>query len=230
MSKPRVLVIGGKRKNIPAWAEAAFEITLLDQDGSKSRIDPSDVPPAAIVIYTGAVSHQHSGQAHEMGATWDIPVLKARDGWSTAVEQAAQIGADWFVNAVQTGAQALDTKNPPRSKEGLEVVDNAWRDLAEQEVAKSEAMAKRLRKVQTKLDKANEVISRLRSGAEARIVAEIRARAAMVRQERDALDTERKIVHGIVRNVASWLEQLAPVGDLIAHLEEVEKRLQGRVD
>lgn len=186
-NKSRVLVIGGMPKNVPAWAQVAFEIDLLDQNGPKSRIDQSGQPPRAIVVYTSAVSHQHSCQAHDMGARWDIPVLKARDGWSTAVEQAARIGATWFVDAVQMGSQAISGKNPPRSEEGLELVDNAWRDLAKQEVAKREALEKRLRKVQGKLDGAMDTITRLRSGAEARVVAEIRRRAAEVRTEREEL-------------------------------------------
>jgi len=227
MSKPRVLVIGGKRKNIPAWADAAFEIVLLEQEGPKARIEPPEAPCSAIVIYTGAVSHQHSGQAHEMGSTWDVPVLKARDGWSTAVQQAAQIGATWFVDAVQTGAAAISDKNPPRAEEAAKIVDNAWRDHAEQEAARSDGLEKRLRKVQVKLDKANEVIARLRSGAEERILSEIRRRAAEVRQEREGLKTEKRIVHGITQDLASWLGKAA---DLHAHLKEVEARLQDEVD
>lgn len=229
--KPRVLVIGGKRKNIPAWAEVAFEIELLDQDGPKSHINGDRRPASAIVIYTGAVSRQHSSQAHDLGSSWDVPVLKARDGWCTAVEQAAKIGAAWFVDAVQAGSAAISTKNPPRSEEGLEIVDNAWRTVAEEEVVKRKALERRLRKVQGKLDKVGEALARVRSGAEERIVAEIRRRAAEVRAERAEIQRERADLRSIARRLGNSMTNWVAEGEeMLGAVEETERGLQDEVD
>jgi hypothetical protein len=201
VTKPRILVVGGNTKNIPPWAAAAFDITLIDQHAPKTPIETPSTPARAIVIWTAAVSHQHSGQCHKIGADWGVPVLKAANGWSSAVQQAAACGAQWFVDASQRGAASVE------DVAALEAVDNAWRDLAEREVAKQVALSRRLRKVQDRLDREKAANAGLRSGAEERVIAEIRRQAASVRQERRAVReivesalTQLKEAHGRLAN------------------------------
>jgi len=222
----RVLVIGGKEKNIPVWARNAFDIELIDQQtqGGKGRLDTQ--PADAIVVCTIAVSHNFSKQAHEMGRVWGVPVLKARDGWSSAVQDAARVRADWFVDAVQMSGEALVAKNPPRAQEALETVDNAWKALAEGEREKADAAIKRMAKLETKLNKVEEAYNRLRSGAQERVLQEIRQRAAELRREMRApvIGEAAEIVDGVID------EFDAACASMREKLEEIAQRLKDEVD
>jgi len=226
-SRPRVLVVGGKEKNIPIWARNAFEIELIDQQAQSSGKGKLGSQRAdAIVICTVAVSHNFSRQAHELGSEWGVPVLKARDGWSSAVQGAARCGADWFVDAVQMAGESLVAKNAPRAQEALETVDNAWKALAEAEREKADAAIKRMAKLQAKLDKVEDAYSRLRSGAQERVLQEIRQRATELRREMRApvIGEAAEIVDGVIA------EFDAACAAMRGRLEEIAQRLKDEVD
>ena len=223
----RVLVVGGKEKNIPVWARNAFEIELVDQQEQSSGKGKLGSQPAdAIVICTVAVSHNFSKQAHELGRDWGVPVLKARDGWSSAVQGAARCGADWFVDAVQRAGENLMMKNAPRAEEAMEAVDNAWKALAVVEREKTVAAMKRLGKLNARLEKIEDAYSRLRSGAQERVLQEIRQRAAEIRQELRAPVIGEAV--GIVRDVISDFDEAS--ASMRSRLEEIEQRLSNQVD
>ena len=231
----RVLVVGGKERNIPIWARTAFDIELVSQETGggkkgKGKLDSytSGTKPDAIVVCTKFVSHNFAGQAHEMGADLDIPVLKARDGWSTAVSEAARIGTDWFVDAVQVAGSALTVQRPDEALEALDLVDNAWKALAQAEKAqadlereKAEAAIKRMAKVQGKLEKVEGLYERLRSGAADRVMAEIKRRAAEMRKDAGSALTEE--VREAVTSVIADFDRAYLAAR--AQLTEIEKRL-----
>ncbi|HET6497160.1 MAG TPA: hypothetical protein VFH61_17560 [Thermoleophilia bacterium] len=235
----RVLVVGGQTKNIPIWARSAFEIDLVSQEagGGKGRgklaSHLSDQEPDAIVIAVKFVSHGFSSQAHDLGAELDIPVFKARGGWSTAVEEAARIGTDWFVDAVQQAGSTLTVHSPGAAQEALGVVDNAWKALAhaeqaqaEREREKAQAATRRMSKVQTRLDKVEATYERLRSGAEQRVIAEIQRRAKEMRESNgSALTSEVKeaVVSVIAEFDRAYLAARAQLTKIEERLAEIDE-------
>lgn len=180
MTTRRVLVVGGRQNNIPSWARDTFDIEHVDQEcGDK----PFTVKHKAdcIVVQVNWASHVMSGLAHELGRQWEVPVLKARDGWSSAVAHAARNKVDWFVDAVQLAGRRQKKDDPEKAVEVEEIVDNAWKNHAIQEREKAEAAEKRLAKVQAKFEKVSEAYERLRSGAEQRVIQAINRRAKELR-------------------------------------------------
>lgn len=183
-SRRRVLVIGGKPKNVPTWAKRAFDIDLIESDYQGGNRTLSPDPADAIVVVVNWVSHNFSGQAHDLGRRWGVPVLKARDGWASAVKGAATCKLDWFVDAVQLAGRSLAHKNRPRAEEAVEAVDNAWKDLAVVEREKAEHLEKRVGKLREKVETLEQSLKRVRSGAQERVIAEIGRRANEVRKRR----------------------------------------------
>lgn len=179
-NRPRVLVVGGKDYNIPSWARTAFNIDLYDGERGDGTINPT--PAALIVVQVNWTSHNLSSQAHQLGRDWNVPVLKARDGWSSAVAHAARNRVDWFVDAVQMASTQLSKKDPPQAEEAVEIVDNAWKATAEYERDRFDAAEKRMVKVETKLKNVEELLARARNGAKERIIEEINRRANEARR------------------------------------------------
>lgn len=214
----KILVVGGDERNIPTWAKRAFTIEHVhgESKGGKGRLQVKK-NPEAIVVVVEHVSHNYSGQCHELGRALDIPVLKARGGWASAVAGAAKNRCDWFVDAVQRSAESLDAKNPPQSEAGLEAVENAWKDVAEHERKRCDAATKRLGVVQNRLDKVEHTLERVRSGAQERVLAEVRHRASEIREQRD------KILRPIADEVIVLSRALIECG---GRLERIEERLQ----
>jgi hypothetical protein len=209
----RVLVIGGKEKNIPSWAYRAFNIDLIqgDHQGGNRLLDPARAD--AIVVQVNWVSHNFSGQAHDLGRQWGVPVLKARDGWSSAVEHAARNRLDWFVDGVQLGGQRLMSKNAPRAKEALEVVDNAWKALAEVEREKADHAQRRVGQQERQIEKLEGTVSRMKSGMQERILNEIRRRANEVKLKRA------KSLAPLLQEIRTMREEASA---LTARLEQLE--------
>lgn len=179
-NKRRVLVVGGKDYNIPSWARTAFDIDLYDGERGDGAINPK--PAALIVVQVNWTSHNLSGQAHQLGRDWGVPVLKARDGWSSAVAHAARNRVDWFVDAVQMAGQQLATKNPPQAEEAVVAVDNAWKETAEYERDRFDAAKKHMVKLEGKLKNVEDLLARARNGAKERIIEEINRRANEARR------------------------------------------------
>ena len=172
MTKRRVLVVGGKDYNVPTWARRAFNIDLVDADerGDLSVRDPSSAD--VVVICVNYISNSVSGQARAISRKWNLPILKARDGWATAVTQAAQLKIDWFVDAVQLAGQEL------ADVEVLEAVDNAWRTATHHERVKSDNLEAKLAQISSDFE-------RVRSGAEKRVLAAIQQQRAQVGRDAD---------------------------------------------
>ena len=184
MSKRRVLVVGGKDYNIPSWARRAFVIDLIDADANSGNSTINPQPADCIVVHVNYVSHNFSGQAHELGRKWKVPVLKARDGWSSAVAHAARNKVDWFVDAVQLAGQQLVEDDEEAAEEAIEAVDNAWRETALYEREKATGAERRMAKLEGKLDKVSSAYERVRNGAEARILNAIKQRSAEAERSR----------------------------------------------
>jgi hypothetical protein len=216
--KRQVLVVGGEPKNVPTWAARAFEIehvTGMAQGGNRRL--PVKKNPEAIVVIGDHVSHNFSGQAHDLGRALGVPVLKARSGWATAVAGAAKNRLDWFVDAVQRSGESLEKKNPPRAAEAAEAVENAWKETAQYERDRYDGAGKRLRDVQTRLDKVEHTLERVRSGAQERVLSEIKRRASEIRAQRD------EILRPIAKEVVVLSRALVEIG---GRLESIEGRLQ----
>lgn len=182
MAKRRVLVVGGKDYNVPTWARRAFVIDLIEGDSRSGNKEISPTKADCIVVQVNYCSHNFSGQAHELGRKWKVPVLKARDGWSSAVAHAARNKVDWFVDAVQLAGQAMESEEDEEAVEAQEVVDNAWKELAVYERERTEAAILQMKKVQQKLDKLTETYERLRSGAADRVMQAVAQRAAEMKR------------------------------------------------
>jgi hypothetical protein len=203
-----VLVVGGSWRNIPSWARDAFDIEHIDQEHGDG---PFRVKQKAdcIVVQVNWTSHAMSGQAHDLGRDWDVPVLKARDGWSSAVAHAARNKVDWFVDAVQLAGRRRKKTEPEKAAEIEEVVDNAWKEHALNEREKAEAAERRLQKIQTKLDKVTAAYERLRSGAEQRVLQAINQRARELREnmavERGELQTH---LDEMATDAAAFIDRL----------------------
>lgn len=219
MSK-RVLVVGGNWHNIPNWARDAFDIEHVDQDQRNGVLQPK-AKADCVVVQVNWTSHNMSGQAHELGRKWEVPVLKARDGWSSAVAHAARNKIDWFVDAVQLAGNRRAKEAPEEAAEVEEIVNNAWRAHAMHEREKAEAAESRLRKVQAKLDKTSEAYERLRSGAEERVIQAITQRA---KELREVMSEERAQLQDELDEVAREAAQFA------ARIKRLENVLRNGVD
>lgn len=173
--KKRVLAIGGG--SVPRWAEAAFELQHVDDEEDRGKFHVEE-DPDVIVVNVDFVCHQHSWQAHELGSKLKVPVLHARGGWSSAVEQAAKLRLDWFVDAV--GATAKDETDEP-----AKLVKSAWSYAADHERQRADAALHRLAKERKARETAEATLKRVRSGARDRILVEINRRMAEIRAEND---------------------------------------------
>jgi hypothetical protein len=128
VQKRRLLVVGGKWKHVPKWANTAFVVDLYekgmdDNCGGRGHL-PEFERADAVVISADHLSHTFSTQAHKLARKWGVPAFVSSDGWSRAIDAAARCRCDWFVDAAQrTAEKAEDLKT-------VEAVDNAWRDVA----------------------------------------------------------------------------------------------------
>lgn len=201
-TRKRILVVGGQENSVPAWAEAVFEIDRAACGGGKEKGKLDASPADAIVILTDRVAYDISLQACELGRLWGVPIFRSARGWSAAVAEATRIGATWFVDAVQRGGTMLADKNAPRAAEAAEIVDNAWKATAEYEVERARALERQLAKERERREEVEQLLARVRSGAEQRIVGEIRKRAADVKaHEHERLVPVRKAAADLVRSV-----------------------------
>jgi hypothetical protein len=229
----KLLVVGGRDHNIPAWASAAFEIELVPTDcptDGDGKIEPKS-PADAIVIHTDYVSHNFSNQARAFAGAWKVPWFGVRKGWSSAVGRAATMRLDWFVDAVQLGGQAIADSNGPRADEAKELVENAWKGVAEHERARADAAEKRLGKEARDREKVESALARIRSGAEVRIVGEIRRRAAEVRAvEHEKLAPIRSAAAELVRSVRSAQEIVTTAQNSISSALRDVDRARGELN
>ena len=217
MTKKLVLAIGGN--SVPRWVYAAFDVQHVDDEQGKGIIEVRGSPDI-VVVNVDFVSHQYSWQAHEIAAKFKIPVLHARGGWSSAVAEAAKLRLDWFLAAVNTGAEA----KPEVVEEVKPIVDNAWEQAISYERTRADAAEKRLAKERRWREEIEGTLKRLRGGAEDRIVTEIRRRAAELRAaatQRD--DAVRERVGQLVSSTLAALSTAFTVqGELSKALREVE--------
>lgn len=233
VQKHRLLVVGGRDNNVPAWADAAFEVELVRCDvatDGKGKLEPKH-RAEAIVIHLDFVSHNFSEQARAIAGEWNVPWFGVRKGWSSAVDRAARMGLNWFVDAVQTGGEAVAGKNEPRAEEAKALVENAWKDAAEYAQARAAAAEKRLGQETKKREQIESTLDRLRSGAEARIVGEIRRRAAEVRaSEHLRLAPIRKAAADLVRSVRKSQDVIVAAQDAVASALRDVDRARGELN
>jgi len=221
--KKNVFVIGGRGNNIPKWAWAAFEIEHVDREESTGKFAPK-AQPDAIVVNVDFVSHQYSSQAHEWGSSLKIPVLHARSGWSSAVEEAAKLGIDWFVRSVQAAGKSMIEE----SQAVETMAESAWESAVAYERARADAAIKRLRKEATRREQLEHTLKRLRDGAEQRIVGEIRLRAA---QMRDAQRERDQQLADLGRTTAKALEVAMTAHEMMTRaFQDVIRAAQGALD
>lgn len=218
MTKKQVLAIGGS--SVPRWVYAAFDVQHVDDENGKGIFEVRGTPDV-VVVNVDFVSHQYSWQGHEIGAKLKVPVLHARGGWSSAVESAAKLKLDWFVQAVSGVAEA----KPELATETVPVVENAWEQAVTYERDRADAAEKRLSKERIRREAAESTLKRLRGGAEERIVLEIRRRATELRTAAERRDEAVKEQVG--KLVASTLAALgtafAAQGELAKALRLVEE-------
>jgi hypothetical protein len=222
VTKKLVLAIGGS--SVPRWVHAAFDVQHVDDEVGKGKIEVRGAPDI-VVVNVDFVSHQYSWQGHEIGAKLKIPVLHARGGWSSAVEEAAKQRIDWFVSAV--GGVAQD--KPEVAAEVTAVVDNAWETAVTYERARATAAEKRLAKETKWRTELESNLRRLRSGAEDRIVSEIRRRATELRTAAERRDEAVKAHVGklVESTLAALGTAFAVQGELAKALRHVEETARG---
>lgn len=207
----RLLVVGGRENNIPAWAEAAFEVELIsgEQESGRGKLEPKQAAEA-VVIHLDFISHNYADQAREWAGKWNVPWFGVRKGWSSAVDRAARMGLVWFVDAVQLGGEAISSSNAPRAEEAKAIVENAWKEAAEYAQARAAAAEKRLGQEVKRREGIESVLIRVRGGAEQRIVGEIRRRAAEVRaSEHQRLAPIRSASAELIRSVRKAQDVIA---------------------
>jgi hypothetical protein len=213
--KQKVLAIGGG--SVPRWVQSAFDVQHVSDEEGKGKF-VAEADPDVIVVNVDFVSHQYSWQAHELGAKLSVPVLHARGGWSTAVEEASRLRLDWFVDAV--GAQAKDDLDEP-----AKIVKSAWSHATDYERQRADAATKRLGKETKRRAEIEAVLRRVRSGAQDRVLSEINRRVAELRAEQrerhDALKTK------IAQLTRSMLTALSAVDSVKAELSDTLAELEG---
>jgi hypothetical protein len=234
-TKRRVLVVGGRDFNVPTWAEDAFEIELITgEDGRGNGLLEPRHQADAVVIMADYCSHNFSQQAQRLANEWDVPWFGCRGGWASAVERASLSGLDWFANAIESAAKERDDKDLLR-KEAEEAVQSAWTAVIEDGRARVAAAEKRLGKerrhrerLEVTIDAQRRTIERLRDGAEARIIGEIRKQAKQVR------DVELKKLVPVKGAVAEVTEALESIGGLlrsgIARLKTASESLESSMN
>jgi len=230
--KHRLLVVGGRDNNVPAWAEAAFEVELItgEQESGRGKLEPKQAAEA-VVIHLDYVSHNYADQAREWAGKWNVPWFGVRKGWSSAVDRAARMGLAWFVDAVQLGGEAVAGKNEPRAEEAKQLVENAWKDAATYAQARAAAAEKRLGQETKRREQIEGVLDRVRGGAEQRIVSEIRRRAAEVRaSEHQRLGPIRKASADLIRSVRKSQEVIVTAQNAIASALRDVDRARGELN
>jgi hypothetical protein len=233
--KRSVLAIGGG--SVPRWVTAAFDVQHVGDEEGKGKFTVYGEPDL-IVVNVDFVSHQYSWQAHEEGAKRKIPVLHARGGWSSAVDEAARLRIDWFVAAV-----AAAPHREQDTEEVKAIVDSAWETAVEHERTRADAAEKRLKKERAWREEIEASLKRLRSGAEERIVTEIRRRAAELRQAAEQRDTavreaQAKLVESTLAALSTAFAVQAEMAKALRTVEEVargalaasDRALPGEVD
>lgn len=213
-AKKRILLVGGHWKNVPAWVRASFDLEHVAQDRDTGSLETAKAAQAdVVVILTSWCSYHTSLQAHELARQWGVPALHSRQGWSAVLQEAGRRGLTWLMDAVKAHG---DSPEPSESaQEARGEVEGAWKAVAEDSQARERALEKRLAKVERAMAEQGAHLTRLRSGAEARVLAEIRRRANEVRQ------SERARLIPLQEAVTKLLAALEPVGQVQAQLKSL---------
>jgi DNA-binding transcriptional MerR regulator len=197
-TRHRIYIVGGKGKNIPPWISAAFDIEQFEQDHTRGRTPDPTKSPDAVVVLSSWVGHKHYYDAEKLAEKLSIPLILSPGGWSSSLKSAADLGAEWFINDIET-AKVASEKDEKGSAE--EFIDNAWREAYTREWNARNALEKHYRKLRIQLEEAQEALRQLKTkeAAAQRVIVEIRAAAAAQRRALEESQAETKAQIGEIR-------------------------------
>lgn len=205
--KHKLFVVGGKDRNVPPWVKAAFEIEQFDQDeGSRGRVPEPKTRPEAVVVLKSWIGHKHYFDARDLAERLSVPFIEAAGGWSSAVQEAAEQGLDWFLSAIE---QTKDSEEVKAAKVDVsEVLDNAWRQAYESEWAAKAALERRYGKDLKKFEEAQDKLRTItaREAAAERVIAEVREAA---RLQRENLERSKAEVGHLVEDAKRRSERMS---------------------
>jgi len=210
--KRRLFIVGGKGKNVPRWLSEAFDYEQFDQENAKTRTLEPSVPPDAIVCLKSWVGHEHWYGARDLSQRLSVPLINAPGGWSTSLKAAADLGVEWYVQAVER-ARRSDDLTEDEAEEAEEFIDNAWREAYEREYEARQALEKRLRKDRTKFEQVQLELERLKkretasAAAAKRVLAEVRAAAAKQRAaSAEIQERSERVSEALIQHISSLKE------------------------
>ena len=210
--KRRLFIVGGKGKNVPRWLSEAFDYEQFDQENAKTRTLEPSAPPDAIVCLKSWVGHEHWYGARDLSQRLSVPLINAPGGWSTSLKAAADLGVEWYVQAVER-ARRSDDLTEDEAEEAEEFIDNAWREAYEREYEARQALEKRLRKDRTKFEQVQLELERLKkretasAAAAKRVLAEVRAAAAKQRAaSAEIQERSERVSEALIQHISSLKE------------------------
>jgi len=210
--KRRLFIVGGKGKNVPRWLSEAFDYEQFDQENAKTRTLEPSVPPDAIVCLKSWVGHEHWYGARDLSQRLSVPLINAPGGWSTSLKAAADLGVEWYVQAVER-ARRSDDLTEDEAEEAEEFIDNAWREAYEREYEARQALEKRLRKDRTKFEQVQLELERLKkretasAAAAKRVLAEVRLAAARQRAaSAEIQERSERVSEALIHHISSLKE------------------------
>jgi len=230
-AKHRLFVIGGvANRNVPVWLQAVFDIEIFQGDQDEKQKPKPEKTPDAIIVLSSWISHKHFHDARALADELDVPFVLSPGGWSAAINSAITSGIDWFVRDIEAAKDEIPAENPAEAN--ASTVDNAWHEAYSREWAKNQALERRLRKAEEKLDKlaTRQATAQRREDAAERVIAEIREAARLQRERLEKAQAEVERTAGEMQERQARLsgcfaEHLTSMKTLIEKIENGESVL-----
>jgi len=222
--KHRLFIVGGKGRNVPPWLSAAFDYEQFEQDHAKTRTLEPSVRPDAVVVLSSWVGHEHFYGARDLAGRLSIPMILSPGGWSTSLKAAADLGIEWFIKDIERARTSGGLPTP--TVEALdEFVDNAWREAYNREWAAREALTQRYAKERKRSERLEAELTKLKvtEAAAQRVIAEIRAAAALQRAEMERHNEE--VQHRSARVADALAEHMNTMKELFESVDETHAML-----
>jgi hypothetical protein len=193
-TKRRLFVVGGRQgRNVPVWLQKVFDIEIFEGEEDEKQKPKPEKKPDAIIVLSSWISHKHFHDARTLADELDVPFVLSPGGWSAAINSAITHGIDWFVRDIEAAKAEIPAENPTAAVESL--VDSAWHEAYNREWAKNQALERRLRKTEEKLERitARQASAQRREDAAERVIAEVREAARLQRErlEKATAETEK---------------------------------------
>lgn len=185
-TKHRLFVVGGRgNRNVPDWLKKVFDLEIFEGEEDEKQTPKPEKKPDAIIVLSSWISHKHFHDARTLADELDIPFVLSPGGWSAAIKSTISHGIDWFVRDIEAAKAEIPAENSPAAVESL--VDSAWHEAYNHEWTKNQALARRLRKAEEKLESlaAKTTRAQRREDAADRVVAEVREAARIQRERLD---------------------------------------------